>query len=350
MAANPLAVSPSPPASWLDTDLFGRLSLPLHLIGNADTDAIVARARELARGSKAAETRRSYRTSWTQWCAFCERLGYEPLGGDVRAVGLFMADLSRTKSLATVRTRLAAVSTAHRIAGVPLDTRAAPIATVVEGFKREHGIRPLRQATPLLLDVLPRFLAAYETPMPANRRDKALLLAGFASALRRSELVALDVADLEFTDKGLVIHLRRSKMDQHGKGEMIAIHKGANTALCPVTALENWLALRTSAPGPLFTRLHKGGRVTFIRLRPQAVSLIVKRAVEAIGFDPQTFSGHSLRAGLATSAALAGADLHQIMTQTRHRSTDVARRYIRHAEVWRDNVTRLLFCADQSQE
>jgi len=144
-------------AAWLDTELFGRLPLPPDAALRSDTQAIMARARELARQSKADETRRSYRTSWTQWCAFCERMGYAPLAGDVRPVGFFLAHLSRSKSLATVRARLAAIAAAHRIAGVPLDLRAPAISNVIEGFKREQGVRPLKQATPLLLEILPRF-------------------------------------------------------------------------------------------------------------------------------------------------------------------------------------------------
>lgn len=341
---SPLEENPTEPSAivWLDTELFGPLPLPADPALRSDTEAILARARELASRSKATETLRSYRTSWDQWCGFCKLMGYRPLG-DTRAVGMFLAQLSLTKSLATVRTRLAAVATAHRIAGVALDTRAGPIASVLEGFKREQGVKPLKQATPFLLDVLQRLPDIYAKDTPAHRRDKALLLIGFGSALRRAEIVALDVADVEIQSQGVLLHLARSKTDQQGKGELIAIHRGVDSEFCAVAALERWLELRGSKPGPLFVRLNRGGRVSTKRLRPQAVSLVVKRAALAIGLDPGSFSGHSLRAGLATSAALAGADLKDIMAQTRHRSHDIALRYIRRAEVWKDNVTRLLF-------
>ena len=168
MEANPKEPSS---AVWLDTELFGPLPLPVDPALRTDTEAILARARELASRSKAMETLRSYRTSWEQWCGFCELMGYEPLGGDAMAVGMFLAHLSLTKSLATARTRLAAVATAHRIAGVALDTRARPIASVLEGFKREQGVKPLKQATPLLADVLKRVLGIYAKDTPANLRD-----------------------------------------------------------------------------------------------------------------------------------------------------------------------------------
>ena len=328
---------------WLNTELFGPLPLPADPALRTDTEAILARARALASRSKATETHRSYLTSWEQWCAFCKLMGYQPLGGDATAVGMFLAHLSLTKSLATARTRLAAVATAHRIAGVALDTKAGPIANVLEGFKREQGIKPLKQATPLLVEVLKRLLGIYTKDTPANRRDKALLLIGFASALRRSEIVALDVEDVESVPQGVVLRLLRSKTDQQGKGELIAIHRGTDSEFCAVTALERWIEVRGRKPGPLFTRLHKGGRMTGERLRPQAVALVLKRAALASGLNSGSFSGHSLRAGLATSAALAGADLKDIMAQTRHRSHDIALRYIRRAEIWKDNVTKLLF-------
>jgi integrase len=133
---------------------------------------------------------------------------------------------------------------------------------VLEGFKREQGVKPLKQATPLLVDVLKRLLGIYAKDTPAKVRDKALVLTGFASALRRSEIVALDIEDVESVPQGVVLRLLRSKTDQHGKGELIAIHRGTDSEFCAVTALERWIELRGPKPGPLFTRLHKGGRMS----------------------------------------------------------------------------------------
>jgi integrase len=321
-ATAPLSI-PSSSAAWPSPRL------------RAESDAILARARELQARSKSAETLRSYRTSWAQWCGFCARMGYHPLAGDAQAVGFFLAHLSRSKSLTTVRTRLAAIAAAHRLVGIDLDLRSSPIATLLMGFKRERGTKPLKQATPLLLEVLPRFLKAYAGETAAERRDKAVLLLGFASALRRSELVVLDLVDVEFDPQGVLLTIARSKTDPEGKGDLVAVHRGVNRDLCPVTALEEWLLSRGQERGPLFTRLRKGGRPSSERLKPQAVALIIKRAALAVGLEARTFSSHSLRAGLATSAALAGADLKDIMAQTRHRSHDVAMRYIRRAEVWK---------------
>lgn len=309
---------------------------------SADSE-IIARARELASRSKAKQTFRAYRTGWAQWTDFCRSRGYAPLAGDAQAVALFLAHLSLTKRLATVRARLAAVAAAHRVAGIDLDLRHSAIATLLDGFKREQGVQSQTQAAPLLFEILPRFTSAYDGATPIGARDRAMILIGFGAALRRSELVALDTADIEISTKGLVVHLHRSKTDPYGKGNFLAIHRGNNSVFCPVRALEDWIAHRGREPGPLFTRILKGGRITWRRLSDQSVSLIVKKGATAMGLDARQFSGHSLRAGLATSAALAGADLVAIMEQTRHKSYDVARRYIRSAEIWRNNVTERLF-------
>jgi integrase len=194
----------------------------------------------------------------------------------------------------------------------------------------------------LLFEVLPRFLAAFDSRTPAGARDEALLLIGFGAALRRKRAGRSDAA-IETVAQGLVIRVRRSKTDQAGRGDLIAIHRSSDPDLCLVHALKAWMPFRTGAPGPLFTRIRKGGQVTQARLSDQTVALIVKRGAETLGFGG--FSGHSLRAGLATSAALAGADLAAITEQTRHRSTDIGRRYIRNVEIWRNNVTERLFQA-----
>ena len=232
------------------------------------------------------------------------------------------------------------------MAGVELDTRNRLIIAVLRGFRREQSATPTRQAMPLLFEVLPRFLAAFDSRTAAGARDKALLLIGFGAALRRSELVALDIADIEVVAQGLVVTLRRSKTDQGGHGALLAIHRASTPELCPVRAFEAWCAFRGDATGPLFTRIRKGGQVTAARLSDQTVARTIKHAATLLGLSSKDFSGHSLRAGLATSAALAGADLAAIMEQTRHRSADVARRYIRNAEIWRNNVTERLFRAD----
>jgi integrase len=330
----------------IPTDLFGTLELPADPLARAPDALVLARVRALVNGAIAPATLRAYRTGWAQWCAYCAQHGYAPLAGKPERVSFFLADLSRTRRPATVQARLAAIAAAHRVAGIELDTRHRLITAVLRGFRREQSARPTRQAMPLLFEVLPRFLATFDRCTAAGARDQALLLVGFGAALRRSELVALDLADVEVVAQGLVVTLRRSKTDQGGSGALLAIHRGSHPELCPVRAFEAWRAIRGAAAGPLFSRIRKGGQVTTARLSDQTVARTLKHAATLLGLSSKDFSGHSLRAGLATSAALAGADLAAIMEQTRHRSADVARRYIRNAEIWRNNVTERLFRAE----
>ncbi len=161
---------------------------------------------------------------------------------------------------------------------------------------------------------------------------------GFAAALRRSELVGLDVGDVAFTREGLVISLRRSKTDQEGQGRKIGIPAGMHPATCPVKALRAWLGAAGLEDGPVFRPLTRGGAVRTGRLSDKAVARIVKRTAQAAGLDPNEYAGHSLRAGLATSAAAAGVSERAIMQQTGHKSIAVARRYIREGSLFRENA------------
>ncbi len=175
----------------------------------------------------------------------------------------------------------------------------------------------------------------------AGARDRALLLLGFAGALRRSELVALDVADVDTTRaarEGLVVTVRRSKTDQEGAGQVVGLPRGQHAETCPDRALAAWLELAGIAAGPIFRAVDKAGRVRRTRLSGYDVARIVKRAAERAGLDPARYAGHSLRAGLATSAAIAGAEERDIMRQTRHQSVTVARRYIRDGSLFRRNA------------
>jgi integrase len=176
--------------------------------------------------------------------------------------------------------------------------------------------------------------------LPATRvglRDRAVLLLGFAGAFRRSELVSLDVADLEFSSAGLIVTLRKSKTDQKGAGRRIGIPYGSTEGTCPVRAVQAWLETARISDGPVFRPLDRFQRVQTTRLSDKAVALIVKRRAKAVGLDPTRYAGHSLRAGLATSAAAAGASERVIMSQTGHRSADMVRKYIREGSLFTAN-------------
>ncbi len=221
---------------------------------------------------------------------------------------------------------------------------------------RTRGTRPRRKAAAAVPETLRRLLATRPAPpSPLGLRDRALLLLGFAAALRRSELVALCLGDVvPVAGRGLRVLVRRSKTDQHGAGQEVAVRANhAEPGLCPVLAFESWLAVRLQGrdlavgsgeavvDAPLFVGLSKAGR-----LSDRAILRLVGQAARDAGIEqPERFSGHSLRAGFATAAGEAGADLVQVMRQTRHRSADVALGYLRPADLWRNNPTQAIWDA-----
>ena len=211
------------------------------------------------------------------------------------------------------------ISQAHKAADLPSPTTSSLVRRTHAGIRRSIGTAQTAKA-PAVVDDLKRML----DKLPGTRvglRDRALLLLGFAGAFRRSELVALDVADLEFSSAGLVVTLRQSKTDQEGRGRRMGIPYGSSESTCPVRSLQAWLETARIIEGAVFRSLDKFQRVQPRRLSDKAVARIVKRRAKAVGLDPARYAGHSLRAGLATSAAAGGASERVIMAQTGHRST-----------------------------
>jgi integrase len=254
-----------------------------------------------------------------------------------QTVILYATDLTKNqgKKWNTLCRRLAALSQLHQQAGFESPTRSWAVKQFLQGLRRELGVAPVRKQ-PVLIRDLKQILAAIPDAT-AGARDRALLLLGFAAALRRSELAALEVADVETVPDGLVLTVRRSKTDQSGEGTRVGIPAGADPATCPVRALEAWCAAAKITSGPLFRGVDRHGRV-LQRLSGEAVALVVKRYAEKLGYDPAAFAGHSLRAGLATSAAAAGKSERAIMRQTGHRSVTTVRRYIRDGNLFRENA------------
>ena len=328
-----------------------------------DLPALAAGYAVRARG---AGTRRAYRGAWQGFAAWCTTLGRDPLPADPELLAWYVTKRAHEGcAVATIRVDLAAIRAAHDLAGIRLDFRDPRLAMVVEGVTRSTGTRPRRQAAPAVPGVLRLMLAHLHPasePLGAREtmvaRQRAMLLLGFGAALRRGELVALTLGDVETVPgRGLRLTVRRSKTDQHGKGQPIAICANpAEPAFCPAAALETWMAHRRAAPDldwtapatvraerPLFCGLTKTGRLTGAALSDKAVVRLVKAAASAAGLDPERYSGHSLRAGLATAAGDEGAGLAELMRQTRHKSTEVALGYLRPADLWRNNVTERIF-------
>ncbi|QZP09870.1 site-specific integrase [Caenibius sp. WL] len=247
----------------------------------------------------------------------------------------YLADLAATHANATIQRRLAAIAKAHRALGYDDPCKTEIVRATMSGIRRTKGMAQ-REAQPLQRDSLFSVLECMGE-CPIDIRDRALLLIGFAGAFRRSELVGFDCGDVEHVGRGIVLHLRRSKTDQTAQGRKIAIPHG-RTRWCPVRHLSDWLAHAGIEEGALFRSIDRHGHIAPDRLSGDAVSTIIKKRVEAAGFDPATFSGHSLRAGLATSAAMAGASSWKIRQQTGHKSDAMLARYIRDGDMFVDNA------------
>jgi integrase len=347
-------------ALTLHTDLLGDLQIPSGAGRSAELEALAARAAVYATRARGDGTRRVYRSAWRGYAAWCASLGREPLAGDPDLIAMYATRRAdENVAISTLRVDLAAIRTAHLLAGVALDMRHPRLAMVIEGITRGRGTRPTRQAAPTVPDVLRLLLAACPSPDTAlGARDRAMLLLGFGAALRRSELVALQLRDIEpVPGRGLRVLVRRSKTDQHGQGHDIAVWANpTEPLLCPLAALQAWRSHRdlardldwTAADSarrerPLFCAVTKSGRPTGVVLSDKAVARLVKGTAARAGLDPERYSGHSLRAGLATAAGDAGAALPDLMRQTRHKSTQVALAYLRPADLWRNNVTQGVF-------
>jgi integrase len=288
----------------------------------------------LVHESLAENTRRAYLSDLAH---------FESWGGVIPAtdnvIASYLAAHAELLSVATLQRRVASLSKAHRALGVVSPTNSELVKAVLRGIKRSHRAGQ-KQAKALLRDDLFVVLDAIGNSLK-DARDKALLLVGFAGGFRRSELVGLNTTDVEPVRQGIIVHIRRSKADQEGLGRKIGIPLG-RTRHCPVTAIEEWRIWSAASEGPLFRPVDRHGVVGKQRLSGEAVSLVVKGRVAAAGIDPYMYSGHSLRAGLATSAAQVGVASWKIRQQTGHASDAMLARYIRDGELFTDNAAGAL--------
>jgi site-specific recombinase XerD len=296
--------------------------------------ALADKARAYANDARSANTLRAYESDLRAFCSWCQARGLTCLPATAETVSLYIADVAETMKPSTLQRRLAAIAVAHKAAGYESPTSHEVVRSVLAGTRRRLGVAQAQKQA-LGVDDVRSMVAELGDDSTIDVRDRALLLVGFAGALRRSELVALDVADVAFEKQGVVLALRRSKTNQEGNDERIAIPYGSDCATCPVRALQAWLELVTD--GPLFRRIDRHGNVG-ARLSDHSVALVVKTLANVAGLDAAKVAGHSLRSGFATSAARAGKSEAAIMRQTRHRSVTVARRYIRQGTKWDDHA------------
>jgi integrase len=296
-------------------------------------------AREFVEASQSKNTRRAYATQWRGFLAWAKECELEALPATPATVALYIAHLAGAgRRPATIDLAIAAIVDAHYRAGHSLDRRAPAIREVRRGLRRTLGTAQ-REAAPLLVDGLRAMLAPMGDRL-IDRRDRALLLIGFAGGFRRSELVGLDVADVATTKDGLDVRLRWSKTDQEGAGRVVAIPRGSAVDTCPVEAFEAWREERVDEEGPLFVGVTRWNRLTGHRLTGDDVSRILRKRALAAALSVERLSGHSLRAGLVTEAARAGRSIASIQRTTGHKSADMVQKYIRQVERWIDNAAK----------
>jgi site-specific recombinase XerD len=291
--------------------------------------------REFIRASKAESTIRGYRADWRDFCEWCDGHGVSPLPASPEGVASYIAECAGRLKVGSIQRRINAIAEAHKAVGVESPTHHAMVTNTMKGIRRTKGGAAAQKA-PAVTDDIRAMVDATDAGL-IGARDRALVLLGFAGAFRRSELVGLDVEDCIFGKDGLTVTLRRSKTDQEGQGRKIGIPYGSNPETCPVRTIQAWREIACINSGPLFRSISRHGQVQPGRLSGGDVARVVKKLVKRAGLDPAKYAGHSLRAGHATSAAIAGASERSIMNQTGHRSVQMVRRYIRDGSLFREN-------------
>ena len=272
---------------------------------------------------------------------FCVQNGFKSLPSEPKVVSLYFTHLSaRDIKMSTLRRRLVSIGLIHKLKGHYLDTKHPMIIENIMGIKRRKGSIQ-KGKKPLLINNLKSIINVideYNKEDIKKFRDRSIILMGFSGGFRRNEIVSLDYDDLDFVTEGLKINLKRSKTDQFGEGSVKGLPYFDNTLYCPVLSLKNWIEISNINSGPLFRRFSKGSKLLNNRLTDQTVALLIKKYLQLAGIDNRNYSGHSLRSGFATSAAESGVEERTIMAMTGHKSTEMVRRYIKEANLFKNNA------------
>lgn len=309
-------------------------ALPVAASADNGLSLVVDRARGFAEAAHAENTRRAYRTGWKHFSAYCSLNGFNALPASPQTVTLYVTSLAESAKLATIRLYLAAIAQKHRETGLESPVAHEIVRRVVRGIARTIGASQARKSA-ITLDHLRAMLLELRADDLKAGRDRAIVLLGFAAALRRSELADLCVEDLRFEKRGLVVTIRRSKTDQEANGVEIAVPYVANRSLCAVRAVKAWLDASGIAAGSLFRSFSLQREMLASAIDGRDVANLVKKLTRKARIDGD-FSGHSLRAGFATSAAAAKASLDSIARTTRHKSLSVLMGYVRPAQAFDD--------------
>jgi len=293
------------------------------------------------KNSKANNTIRAYKSDFKDFVLFCVQNGFKSLPSEPKIVSLYLTQLStKDIKISTIKRRLVSIGVIHKLKGHYLDTKHPSIIENLMGIKRRKGVNQ-KGKKPLLINNLKKIINVIDEQQKEKIkkfRDRSIILIGFSGGFRRSEIVGLDYDDLEFVKEGLKINIKRSKTDQFGEGTIKGLPFFDNSEYCPVVSIQNWIEISKISSGPLFRRFSKGSNLTEKRLTDQTVALLIKNYLNLAGIDSRNYSGHSLRSGFATTAAEAGVEERSIMAMTGHKSSEMVRRYIKDANLFKNNA------------
>ena len=291
--------------------------------------------------SKANNTIRAYKSDFNDFGVFCAQNGFKSLPSEPKIVSLYLTHLStKDAKISTLKRRLVSIGVIHKLKGHYLDTKHPSIIENIMGIKRRKGsIQKAKK--PILINNLKLIINAIdkENNQEIKKfRDRSIILIGFSGGFRRNEIVSLDNDDLDFVSEGVKINIKRSKTDQFGEGFTKALPYFDSSQYCPVISLKKWLDISKITSGPLFRRFLKGSKLSENRLTDQTVAILIKEYLNLAGINSKDYSGHSLRSGFATSAAESGVEERNIMAMTGHKSTEMVRRYIKEANLFKNNA------------
>jgi len=291
--------------------------------------------------SKASNTVRAYKSDFNDFGLFCVQNGFKQLPSDPKIVSLYLTHLStKNIKMSTIKRRLVSIGVIHKLKGYYLDTKHPSIIENIMGIKRRKGSIQ-KGKKPLLINNLKSIINVIDNQKNEEikkLRDRTIILIGFSGGFRRNEIVSLDYEDLDFVQEGLKINVKRSKTDQFGEGSTKGLPYFDNSKYCPVVSISKWIEISKISSGAIFRRFTKGSKLSEKRLTDQTVALLIKEYLKLANIDSKNYSGHSLRSGFATSAAESGAEERSIMAMTGHKSAEMVRRYIKEANIFKNNA------------
>ena len=279
------------------------------------------------KNSKASNTLRAYKADYKDFASFCIKNGFKPMPSEPKIISLYLTYLSKGSKFSTLKRRLASISVIHKLSGHYIDTKHPMITENLMGIKRVKGTFQ-KAKKPILINELKSIINVIDKDKNEKRKlkNRTLILIGFSGGFRRSELVDILFEDIDFVPEGVKIFVKRSKTDQSGEGMTKGIPYFSNLEYCPVTSLKNWIKKSEIKFGKIFDMSDK------------SVALTIKKYTALAGLDPNKYSGHSLRSGFATSTAELGAEERSIMAMTGHKSSQMVRRYIQEANLFKNNA------------